>query len=368
MKWKRICAGLVAGLVAASAFVLPVEPVPVHADAGEFSGAIDYFISLSGDDAAAFAASDGGVVAGVILGLYLCTRNPISTGSTVDASTISYSIGTYSNGTDLKCGTMVCPSGAFTGQDGFTFGFSDDYELVFTASGASTGFRGETHTGSGWKYFNYVFTPTYSGSDRLNVIISNRKSQSGILTGSYNCTWGSSFMGCAFNIADSSPNLTGSTLASVCTGDFNGSSGRGRFLGNSRYGQFPSGEFDLSNPTTYIENTVRPWVEENYPDYTFLLPDAPPPEPEYPTDFVTGIPKDWTITNPQLPSIPDLDFQIPTADFDSLDVSPIRQNLSGVGFWWDLLETVLDTTAFKGLFIAFAIIGLAIFVLWKLGA
>lgn len=146
------------------------------------------------------------------------------------------------------------------------------------------------------------------------------------------------------------------------------------YIGGFNYTyDMPSGEFDIVKPWLYYNDVLLPDLRSKLPDApddVFVYPYGydTPIEPIYPTDFVTGVPKDWTITNPQLPEIPDLDFQIPTADFDSLDVSPIRQNLSGVGFWWDLLETVLDTTAFKGLFLAFAIIGLAIFVLWKLGA
>ena len=122
-----------------------------------------------------------------------------------------------------------------------------------------------------------------------------------------------------------------------------------------------------SDPNAYIESELRPYVQTNYPEYIYLLPDKPY-EPEYPTDFVTGIPKDWTITNPQLPTMPNLSLDIPDSTLPSMDVSSeLGQYTDGVRFWWALTGWVMDTLGIKTLVIVFLIIGIAVFALFKIG-
>lgn len=119
---------------------------------------------------------------------------------------------------------------------------------------------------------------------------------------------------------------------------------------------------DLSAISQGIYNTLV----VDYPKITeiWFEPDTPAPEPEYPTDFVTGIPKDWTIVNPQLPEIPEIGIDKPTGDLPTISLTPYAH---GVGFWWALVGEILDTTALKTLCITFLGVGLLIYCLWRLG-
>lgn len=118
----------------------------------------------------------------------------------------------------------------------------------------------------------------------------------------------------------------------------------------------------------YIENVLNP----AYPDVDLkYYPSGDPVEPTetpiYPTDFVEGIPKAWTVENPRLPSY-SLDLQLPTADFDTVDVStPLEQHATGIRFWWAMLGEVLDHFGVKELVVFALALGLIVTILTRLG-
>lgn len=118
----------------------------------------------------------------------------------------------------------------------------------------------------------------------------------------------------------------------------------------------------------YIRDVLNPAVVENYPDIEpYLFVPSEPYEPIYPTDFAEGIPKAWTVENPRLPSY-GLDLQLPTADFDVVDVStPLEQHATGIRFWWSLLGEVLDRFGVKELVIFALALGLIVTILTRLG-
>lgn len=367
LKLTATLSGVALGVVSCFSWY---DPVPVHADAGEFAGAVDYIIALEGEEAGALSTPGGGYVSGALIALYLCTRTPISTGSTVDASTVAFTSGTYYNGNTLKRGALVCTSGSFAGVDGYDFAFSEDFDLYITGSGVSTGFIGTASDSGTWRYYRYLFSPTFSGSDNLSVIISNRKSSSGCLSGSYNCTWGSYYMGVSLSITGSSPQLSGTSLSSyIAGGDFNGGSSRPAILGNTVYSRLPSGDLDLADPMPYYNTVLRPYIVENYPEYIYLLPQVPESSSEYATDdIVPGIPKDWTIINPELPTSPHLDLTIPDGDFQAIDPGDTFTGFaSGVGFWWSMVNEFLNTFHIKTLALALLAVAVAIFALYKIG-
>lgn len=350
MKLKRVCAGVLAGVVAASAVVMPVEPVLVHADAGEFAGISDYLTTFS-PTISSVPGSPEYIAA--LWAIHTCLENPVTqTGFDIADSTI---IGGYffdDSGT-LHSGASVDFQNV-NNVDGGTVIFSSSlFDVKMTFPSGSTFYCSKSITSSSTTFTYGASVSGYFASGTLYSI-------SGYLDNLQD--GGSPAYIVCLSGDQSTPTISPS--ASPTSNSNRITIGGQTILPDT----LPSWD-GQSDYTTYINNSLNPYIINKYPDLApYVYSPEPPFVPEYPTDYVTGIPKDWTITNPQLPQIPDLDFQIPTADFDSLDISPIRQNLSGVGFWWDLLETVLDTTAFKGIFIAFAIIGLAIFVLWKLGA
>lgn len=358
MNMKRVCAGVLAGVVAASAVVMPVEPVPVFADAGEIAGLADFVD-------AAFDISSGGVPAGwsvngyaayiaALWAVHTSLQNPVYTGGDWDASSITAIEGKYNYNGDLyPCVSSSVGNGFSPADGGVNCCRSPHFNIYVLCAGSDRLTAGYSVGGSfvslRWIYYG----STTSVSVNANSSVLSNYSTTNLTNNTINAE---------FTTFNAYPRIQdGESVWRYFT--FNSPAAIAK-LGSSF--QLPSGSLASGNINAYILDTLNPYIINQYPDvepYVYT-----PYTPVYPTDFVTGVPKDWTIINPQLPQIPDLDFQIPTANFDCLDVSPIRQNLSGVGFWWDLLETVLDTTAFKGIFIAFAIIGLAIFVLWKLGA
>lgn len=361
MKMKRVCAGVLAGVVAASAVVMPVEPVFVYAE--DLSPAVDAFIQSLNEwsyntEVSIIYDSDGDRVYYIPIGFI---RSYIENVKNAYAANAEINItGTQGlcyyrlvgSSTVYPCNVYAysTPSGVLASSQHFHI----SYNFTALSSGADLNMYG-------------VFNAPYyqiGGSASSGYVLAEWRDDLGFFTGAPSAQERAPYgLQISASVGTTIPTLS----AGVGLGYVNTVGGANTNI------VFPTGTVSKAEPWGYFNDTLVPYLQETYPDIPpeylppVYVPDTPY-EPIYPTDFVTGVPKDWTITNPQLPSIPDLDFQIPTADFESLDVSPIRQNLSGVGFWWDLLETVLDTTAFKGLFLAFAIIGLAIFVLWKLGA
>lgn len=375
MNLKRVCAGVLAGVVAASAVVLPVEPVKVHADAGEIAGLADFLD-------AAYDISSGGVPAGWSVNGYAAyvaalwaineaLDHPLSTGETVNVSSwsgvsgwfvydgsrypVSLCLTSDCLGVD-EGGISICKSPLFDIRISFyklnqtTFPFYI-YQTLYN----------NTLT---YRFQRY---PEGGSSSSVNTRFDINSNSSIFAVPSYSYSLEYGRINALFNMKISNGSIVEIPANAQLTDYLSFQSSSNKFIGGQGISfNFPSQPGDLD--VDYIVNQFNPYYVSLYPDIEPYIFAPYIPEYEPTDDLVPGLPRDWTIKNPQLPSIPDLDFQIPTADFDSLDVSPIRQNLSGVGFWWDLLETVLDTTAFKGLFLAFAIIGLAIFVLWKLGA
>ena len=122
------------------------------------------------------------------------------------------------------------------------------------------------------------------------------------------------------------------------------------------------------NAADYVSEMLNPWMMEQAPQLEpYLLTPAEPYEPIYPTEFADGIPKSWTVENPRLPSY-SLDLQLPTADFESVDVSPVlEEHATGIGFWWQMLTYLLDSFGVKELFIFAMVMGLLVTVLTRLG-
>lgn len=132
------------------------------------------------------------------------------------------------------------------------------------------------------------------------------------------------------------------------------------------------GPITSENWDEYIKDVYNPYMVEQYPDFAPYMydPDAVDPEdPIYPTgETLQGIPKEWTVVNPQIPSPGNLDLQLPTADYSDADIVPIiEENSEGLGFWWSLLTYILEEFRVKSLVILALVCGLLVTVLTKLG-
>lgn len=129
---------------------------------------------------------------------------------------------------------------------------------------------------------------------------------------------------------------------------------------------FPT--ISVDNALDYVADVLNPYMQEIAPETVPYLFNPREGDPVYPTgETVQGMPKEWTIENPALPSY-NLDLQLPTADYEAVDVvTPINQNASGIQFWWAMLGTLLDHFGLKSLVVLACALGLFLLVLTRLG-
>ena len=335
------------------------EPVSVHADFGNIVGSIDYIEALSGADAVSLCSTPGGAaVVASLYAIYWCTRNPLPVGSTYDATTLTCVSGIYYNThNEAKIASLTLPSGTVEEVDYLVQG--EDFAI--TSAGDYTGIRFENALSAGVPYINVVFV------GGTNYLLSNSVASSAWSTTGGQRSYGTMYYTVSFTTDNSMVKPFDFSFGSVFRDHGNGTV---RYLfsikGNST---LPAGDIDPTNPDVYINGVYRPWVVENYPEYIYLLPEPPQPESEYATDdIVPGIPKDWTIINPELPTAPHFEINVPDADFSILDVSDtIAQYVIPIGFWFTLLDQTLDALHLKVILYVALAFGLLIYIVWKLG-
>ena len=77
----------------------------------------------------------------------------------------------------------------------------------------------------------------------------------------------------------------------------------------------------VSNSFPDFVQSLKSDLDNNFPDsivnIIWVEPETPS-NPIYPTDFVTGIPKEWTIENPALPTSPQMNIDVPDASLPDL--------------------------------------------------
>lgn len=129
----------------------------------------------------------------------------------------------------------------------------------------------------------------------------------------------------------------------------------------------------VSNSFPDFVDALKNDLYTNYPTYIideiWVEPDTPI-EPIYPTDFVTGIPKDWTIENPPLPTAPYIDFGQGDFDFSkpSEYLEEVVNEAEALDFWWWLTEKTFKKCGVFEYFLAFITLGFAMFALWRWGS
>lgn len=130
------------------------------------------------------------------------------------------------------------------------------------------------------------------------------------------------------------------------------------------------GSLTTEKLSDYWYNDFTPYVKTNYPDSTWLVEPDTPPESQYPSEYVTGIPRDWTVVNPPIPTSPTVDFIPNQMDFSQPleQIRAVRESASAVGFWWWLTDKTLNSLGLFKYFIAFIAFGIAAYCLWRWGS
>lgn len=138
----------------------------------------------------------------------------------------------------------------------------------------------------------------------------------------------------------------------------------------------PSGSISISEPWQYYNDVLLPAMRDvapSVPDQYFVFPtgyNEPLPDPVYPSEYVTGIPKDWTIENPPLPTAPYIDFGQGDFDFSkpSEYLEEVVNEAEALDFWWWLTEKTFKKCGVFEYFLAFITLGFAMFALWRWGS
>ena len=355
---KRIAAGISAGLVTAASIGFCCRPVPVYADSSDYEAYID-----AGIDLAQAAASENGLTNSVAqyYGMFcllraciaLNTENP--DGVEMPTNNIG-TVGRYYYNGEHKLGTALSYGGyrffADTGQ-GFSapiFECPDGEILVGVENVSASGVS--ISTGS----LNYLFAD-WTSNLRFSVdsVGTFEGHYCGVSVGTTESEW-------------NSINATTSPSYIYRPGNEHPSQIIGASVGFSA----PAAGFVPGENVDYLNNVMLPYFR-NIPEIEPYVPDPyvpeTPYEPIYPTgEFVTGIPKDWTIENPDIPEYPHIGFDIPDADFDVIKPSEqIAEYTDGIGFWWALTSRLLDVTNLKVIAVLALGLGVLGFVLWRLG-
>lgn len=330
-------------------YLFSCASVPVYAaDFGEFSGAVDYAVGVTGSDLYSGVTSGAIGFSWVIAALIgIQAYSDIVDGATQqgfsapDLSEIAF-CGYYNGNGDFRKLTTC----GVSGLTNLVFIYADDFNIYST----TTNSNGVTYT-SGYTlaYPNYVtatdyFNDLYVGYNGMaRFSLSSGSSPYPTLLSSYSLS--------RFITSQSgSPDYIAKRIETVTLP-------QPLSMTNANYGE------------SYIRDVLVPYVETNYPDMLYIF--EPSYTPEYPTDFVTGIPKDWTIENPQLPTAEDLGFDHYEEDLTGFHpIQEIKETvdiIKAMDFWWWLTEKTLDSLNLKIFYVIFLTVGVLIFIVWIIG-
>lgn len=151
------------------------------------------------------------------------------------------------------------------------------------------------------------------------------------------------------------------------------------WLGSGFIGDLPQlGEsLTIANSIDYY-NVLVDYLQDTYPDVPTTQIPYPtgydPYNPEYPspTDNYIGIPAEWTIENPQLPTSPTINFNKYSPDLSTLNPLDTLANytdvVEGISFWWTLFEVATSKMHIFEFFMIFLGLAVAGYILWYLGS
>lgn len=319
------------------------DPIPAHADFGNFIGAVDYIEAVEGADAVALSSGGGAAVSSAVMMVYLCTRNPLPAGGYYDTDSLTVIEGLYKYNGDTHLGYEFFTANSSASSDApLVFATAKDFEISVTAP-----FKNYNAVVSYNNYFSIgADLTTYSLCQ-----ISNAKGNGLFTSGTYtpqgtNPNYyiyfgGSLSTGGSIKDWDSAP---ATSLSDIFTTD---PVNAGNVIWIRYRATPPSGQIDPANPDIYIENVLRPWVVENYPEYIYLLPE---PEPQ-PTETL-----DPSETMPGLPVI-----ELPTVPAPDYDLELPEKMLEGAGFWFTALTSVLDELGWLSIVIVLAVVAIVLY-------
>lgn len=262
--FKAVCGVFLAILVAFySLFSMPVTPVYAD-DQDDLFAWMAYLYGLGSD--AIKAIPGGQYVAPAVWAVTLCLSNPIQAGHTVSASSISTVGGYYTiDGVEYFGTALLSGDFNYSGSDGgLVVAEGEHFRFKYLLSGTPS------QTSYSSQLSGSVYIQTFSGAPGLQVsVICDKGDYFPSTTSLYTS---SGYFDAYFRVLNG-----GSPVALVprTTTYFARSSSVSDLLGQAVVVTLPEGDIDPNDPYTYIENVLRPWVQENYPDAEVLLPESP---------------------------------------------------------------------------------------------
>lgn len=367
----RFMCGLCAAVIACCTASVTISPVPVYADFGELSGISDYLDFAFGEGAMGGASSspawalDGfPAYLGALWMADLILNNPLQLGGGLDFQNAVCITGLYSVGGSVRRGFITLADNVTTGADRFVLAESSDFSIALACSpyNGHGGLTGRTYTSTSTSgstlRTNYDFHNSDGGRIEYDFIFTDGKSffndyTRRVSSTSYNFHY-------AVGISSNVPALSSGESISKYF-----SSNPSLFMGQGVKPYIPP--YSGADLNDYVINVLNPYYLNLYPDiepYVFA-----PYSPEFPdpSDVYPGIPRDWTVINPDLPDVEKKHLTLPDFSWSSIDLSGIQEVSHGVGFWWALLGKAFDD--FHLMPVTLLVVGLAVvgFVLWKLG-
>lgn len=344
---------LAVGLVVGSCSDL-YTPVVAHADAtSDLAMAIDYFSGLDSPAVEALGPA-GYAVSGAVFATRQALEHPIEGIDAIDASAFTTFSGVYAVGSgsnrQIKLATVSIYSGSFNASDGdgLAFIYGSDYDNICRFYGNFQTIRSRA------TQYGTSFTVELAGLGGSGYMeIYNFHDNTSAVTSSSYQPW------LAFNVHSSSYIPAYRDVNFIAQYGYLGNS-RPDMIGNAKKVELPAGIIDSNYP-----QILAAWVDENYPEYSYLFPEVAP-TPVYPSEFVTGFPKDWTVENPPLPTSPQMDISIPDASLP--DLSGLSEYTDGVGFWWSLTGWIMDTFGIREIVMLLIGLGVFAFLIYRLGA
>lgn len=345
MKNKFVPLAVAVGFSISSAVSLfSFKPITAYADAGGYAGFTDYISSYAVSGAETGLTTDGWAVLAAYWMCKQCLDNPITSDGSYDITNFIGGAGRYYDAAGTVHTGSICL--ASSGQGNISDGALPCFE---SDEGTIT-----IQNPNGGNFNNYV-DGAFTVITCSQTYVLARSTMQGELA-SINAPI---YIGNGASI----PSFPWST---VYRDSFVQSMKRATYkISGALITGLPSWEISPSNLSVYINEILNPYLEIRYPNSDVpVYVYEPDYDPIYPTDLVTGIPKDWTITNPRLPDIPEIAIDKPIGDLPVISLSPYAH---GVGFWWALVGEILDVTSLKALCLTFLGAGLLIYCLWRLG-
>lgn len=332
-------------------YLFSCSAIPAHADAGGYSGFTDYISSYATSGAASGLNSDGWAVLAAYWMCKQCLDNPITSDGSYNINNFIGGSGRYydASGTVHTGSICLAASGLGNVSDGSLPCFESDEGTI------------TIQNPNGGDFNNYV-EGSFTVITCSQTYTLARSTVQGELA-SINAP-------IYFGNGGSIPSFPWST---VYRDSFVSSLKRATYkISGAFVTNLPSWDISPASLSVYINEVLNPYLEIQYPDTDVpLYVYEPDYEPVYPSEYVTGIPKDWTIENPQLPTAADLEFEHYEEDLTGFHpIQEIKETvdiIKAMDFWWWLTEKTLDSLNLKIFYVIFLTVGVLIFIVWIIG-